>query len=210
MHPTHDPDFLGARRAAAPPSFGFRPTRETPWHASQARPGGARVSLASAVGLARRLRKERAGSREDVRMRRTTASTDEKRHAACRTRPQTGVIQRALEYAMGIHDHRRWRLRRVLVGHAQIWLWAGCRTLPPIGHTAPPIYVHPEFELAGLQASVILVCTQYNTGKQLFTTRPAVIDIYDTGRISGAIESPCWYRGVQSFHPYRCYQVYLV
>ena len=49
-------------------------------------------------------------------MRRTTASTDEKRHAACRTRPQTGVIQRALEYAMGIHDHRRWRLRRVLVG----------------------------------------------------------------------------------------------
>ena len=46
-------------------------------------------------------------------MRRTTASTDEKRHAACRTRPQTGVIQRALEYAMGIHDHRRWRLRRV-------------------------------------------------------------------------------------------------
>ena len=57
-------------------------------------------------------------------MRRTTASTDEKRHAACRTRPQTGVIQRALEYAMGIHDHRRWRLRRVLVGHAQIWLWA--------------------------------------------------------------------------------------
>ena len=141
MHPTHDPDFLGARRAAAPPSFGFRPTRETPWHASQARPGGARVSLASAVGLARRLRKERAGSREDVRMRRTTASTDEKRHAACRTRPQTGVIQRALEYAMGIHDHRRWRLRRVLVGHAQIWLQAGCRTLPPIGHTAPPIYV---------------------------------------------------------------------
>ena len=46
-------------------------------------------------------------------MRRTTASTDEKRHAASRTRPQTGVIQRALEYAMGIHDHRRWRLRRV-------------------------------------------------------------------------------------------------
>ena len=37
----------------------------------------------------------------------------------------------------------------------------------------------------------------------------AVIVIYDTGRISGAIESPCQYRGVHCLHPYRCYHVYL-